>query len=156
MVNRMAAAEILAMGMRRVTLAPEDSLANMRSLLAELGDRAAVLVYQDVPLFISETCVRASLRGACPGAARCDFTETALVSSSGERVRAINRRCRSVTIGEAPFSIAHRARELAAWGATRLRADFVWRAYAPEDVRERWRALRGGARLPGTHEGNAK
>ncbi len=155
-VNRMAAAQILAMGARRFTLSPDDSLSNMRSLLAEFGSQATVIVYQDTPLFVSEACVHASIRGSCAGEAHCDFTEKLLVSASGEEVRVINRRCRSVTIGARPLCLAQHAGELASWGAGLVRADFVWRAYAPEEARDLWRAVRAGTRIAGTHAGNAK
>jgi putative protease len=155
-VNRLAAAQILAMGARGFTLSPDDGFDNMRSLLAEFGEQATVIVYQDTPLFISEACAHASLRGACVGESHCDFKGMALVSASGEEVRVVNRNCRSVTIGAHPLCLAHLVGELASWGATTVRADFVWRTYAPEEVRDLWRALREGKRITGTHMGNAK
>src|SRR5262249_14675346 len=51
-LNRAAVEQLLQMGVRRFALSPEDGLANMRSLLAELGPRAVLIVYQDTPQFL--------------------------------------------------------------------------------------------------------
>ena len=59
------------MGVRRFALSPEDGLANLRSLLAEFGPQAVLIVYQDTPLFLAESCAYANLIGGCPGKANC-------------------------------------------------------------------------------------
>jgi hypothetical protein len=147
-LNRAAAWALLAMGCRGVTLSPEDGLANLSELLARFAEEATIVVYQDTPLFISETCPWASLAGGCPGAARCDADQMRLGSHHGAEVWAINDRCRSVVVNAAPFCIVGRLDALVAAGVRHLRADFIWRAYAPEELRDRWRELRAG-RPPG-------
>lgn len=153
-LNSAAAAQLFAMGAGRVTLSPEDGLDNMRELLPKLGARAAVVVYQDTPLFIAETCPVASLSGQCPGPGRCQFTELELVSNAGEHLLAINRRCRTYTIHRHPFCLATRLAALRAAGVRRLRADFVYRPYAADAVQRVWRDLRGGRAAPGAQLGN--
>ena len=83
-VNRAAARRLEAMGVRRFTLSPEDGLANLRPLLAEFGPRAAVIVHQDTPLFLAESCAYANLIGGCPGKANCSFESMEMTSSHGE------------------------------------------------------------------------
>jgi len=39
-------------------------------------------------------------------------------------------------------------------GARILRADFMYREYTADRVREIWRRLRAGQAIPGTHAGN--
>ncbi len=153
-LNSAAAAQWFAMGARRVTLSPEDGLDNLREMLPKLGARAAVIVYQDTPLFIAETCPVASLSGKCPGPGHCQFKELELVSDAGEHLIAINRRCRTYTINRHPFCLAARLAALRTAGARRLRADFVYRPYAAEDVRHAWRELRAGRAVPGAQIGN--
>ena len=89
-LNTSAAAQLFAMGARHVTLSPEDGLDNMRELLKKLGERAVVVVYQDTPLYIAETCPVASLNGECSGPSRCPFKELEMVSNAGEHVIAAN------------------------------------------------------------------
>ncbi len=153
-LNTAAAAQLLALGASRVTLSPEDGLDNMRELLKTLGERAVVIVHQDTPLYIAETCPVASLTGECPGPGRCEFKELEMVSEAGEHVMAINRRCRTYTINRHPFCLAGRLAALRAAGARRLRADFILRPYAATDVARIWRDLRAGRAAPGAHLGN--
>ncbi len=150
--NRAAARQILAMGADSLTLSPEDGLQNMQSLLAEWGMRAVVVAYQDTPLFISEACAGAGL--ACDGRKDICVESMDLKSSFGDRVIVINRRCRTVLINRRPFCLASRFKELNRAGAIRLRADFLFRSYTPEQARDIWRHLRAGGTIPGTQLAN--
>jgi hypothetical protein len=151
-LNHVAAEQVLALGATRLTLSPEDDGANLRRLLAPLGNKAAVIVYQDTPLMMSEACVHPAVgcdrRGTCrPGA-------PVLTSSFGEQVRVIARHCRMVVIHEKPFCLAPHIPALTSAGARILRADFMYREYTTDRVREIWRRLRAGQPIPGTHAGN--
>src|SRR5207244_5866958 len=126
---------LMEMGVNRFALSPEDGLANWRSLLAEFGPRAVVIVYQDTPLFIAESCAYANLIGGCPGKANCKFESMEMASSHGEKVTALDYHCRTIVLNHGPFCLAPRLGELRAAGAESLRADFVYRKYAPEEVR---------------------
>src|SRR5204863_6229287 len=150
-LNRAAARQLLDMGVSRFTLSPEDGLENVRSLLAEFGARAVVIVYQDTPLFLAESCAYANLIGGCPGKANCRFESMEMVSTHGERVTALDYHCRTIVLNQGPFCLSTRLRELAAAGAESLRADFVYRPYEPALVRERWRLVRAGKAVAGGH-----
>ncbi len=139
--NREAARALLDAGATRFTLSPEDGLENWRPLIAEFGPMACVIVYQDTPLFISETPV-----------ARAGGTR--LVSSFGDRLRALEVGGRTVVIAEGPFCLSERLSDLAGAGAVSLRADFVRREYPPDLARDRWRAVRSGAAVPGARVAN--
>jgi collagenase-like PrtC family protease len=153
-VNRAAAVQLVAMGVSRFALSPEDGLANLRPLLAEFGPRATVIAYQDTPLFQAESCAYANLIGGCPGKASCKFESMEMVSSHGERVTALDYHCRTVVLNRGPFCLSTRLADLAAAGAVSLRADFVYRNYDPCEVRDRWRAVRAGGAVPGGHAAN--
>ncbi len=153
-LNRAAAAQILAMGVTRFALSPEDGKANVRSLLAEFGPRAVLIVYQDTPLFVAESCAYANLIGGCPGKANCRFEQMEMVSAHGERVTALDYHCRTVVLNQGPFCLSGRLPELAQAGAVSVRADFVYRPYTPAEVVERWRLIRGGRPVPGGHAAN--
>jgi hypothetical protein len=153
-VNRAAVTQLLDMGVTRFALSPEDGLANIRPLLAEFGRRAVLIVYQDTPLFQAESCAYANLIGGCPGKANCRFESMEMVSAHGERVTALDDHCRTIVLNQGPFCLAPRLGELAAAGAASVRADFVYRAYAPETVVARWQAVRAGRDVPGAHAAN--
>ncbi len=153
-INRLAALQVLEMGATRFALSPEDGFANWQPLLAEFGPRAVLIVYQDTPLFIAESCAYANLIGGCPGKANCRFESMEMVSSHGERVIALDYHCRTIVLNQGPFCLAPHLPELARAGAVSLRADFIYRPYEPAVVRDRWRALRAGRNVPGGHAAN--
>jgi putative protease len=153
-VNRAAALRLEAMGVRRFALSPEDGLANLRPLLAEFSPQAVVIVHQDTPLFLAESCAYANLIGGCPGKANCSFESMEMTSSHGERVTALDFHCRTIVLNQGPFCLSTRLKDLAAAGALNLRVDFIYRKYDPERVRAVWRAVRAGRMVAGGHAAN--
>ena len=108
-----------------------------------------LIVYQDTPLFLAESCAYANLIGGCPGKANCKFESMEMVSSHGEKVTALDYHCRTIVLNQGPFCLSTRLGDLAKAGAVNLRADFVYRPYEPERVANgggwcarggRWRA----------------
>ncbi len=150
-INRLAARQLLQMGVSRFTLSPEDGVENIRSLLAEFAAQAVLIVHQDTPLFLAESCAYANLIGGCPGKANCTFEQMEMISSEGEKVTALDYHCRTIVLNQGPFCLSPRLPELARAGAIHLRADFIYRRYTPEEVRERWRLVRAGKIVPGGH-----
>jgi U32 family peptidase len=153
-INRLAALELLRWGVNRFTLSPEDGFANIRSLLAEFGARATLIVYQDTPLFLAESCAYANLIGGCPGKANCKFESMEMVSTHGEKVTALDYHCRTIVLNQGPFCLSTRLPELAKAGAVSLRADFVYRSYDSTEVRNLLRLVRAGRPVPGGHAAN--
>ncbi len=153
-INRLAAEQLLQMGVSRFALSPEDGLQNMRSLLAEFGARAVVIVYQDTPQFVAESCAYANLIGGCPGKANCRFESMEMVSSHGEKVTALDYHCRTIVLNQGPFCLSTRLDELAEAGAVSVRADFIYRPYDPLEVRKIWRLVRAGKKVAGGHAAN--
>ena len=153
-INRAAAEQVLEMGATRFALSPEDGIGNMRSLLAEYGERAVVIVHQDTPLFVAESCAYANLIGGCPGKANCRFESMEMVSASGEKVSAVDYHCRTIVLNRGPFCLTPRLAELRAAGARSVRADFIYRKYEPAAVQKAWRLLRAGKNVAGGHAAN--
>jgi U32 family peptidase len=153
-LNRAAALQLLDLGVSRFVLSPEDGLENMRSLLSEFGPRAVVVVYQDTPQFIAESCAYANLIGGCPGKANCRFESMEMVSSHGERVTALDYHCRTIVLNQGPFCLSTRLPQLADAGAVSLRADFIYRSYEPRHVRDVWRTVRAGKVIAGALAAN--
>jgi putative protease len=153
-LNRLAAAQLRDMGVSRFALSPEDGLGNLKPLLAEFGPRAVLIVYQDTPQFLAESCAYANLIGGCPGKANCSFESMEMVSSHGERVTALDYHCRTIVLNQGPFCLSARLEDLRRAGAVSLRADFIYRKYTPEEVRRLWRLVRAGRAVPGGHAAN--
>ncbi len=153
-LNRLAVEALSSLGVRRFALSPEDGLDNMRSLLGEFAERATVIVYQDTPLFVAESCAYANLIGGCPGKANCKFESMQMESSHGERVTAIDYHCRTIVLNQGAFCLSPRLNDLKKAGAVNLRADFVYRNYEPVELRDAWRLVRAGRPVPGGHAAN--
>jgi putative protease len=153
-LNRLAARQLLDMGVCRFTLSPEDGIDNLSSLLAEFAPHATVIVYQDTPLFLAESCAYANLIGGCPGKANCKFDSMDMVSSHGERVTALDYHCRTIVLNHDAFCLSAQLPTLAKTGAVHLRADFVYRKYSPDEVRRLWQQVRSGKQLPQAHAAN--
>ncbi len=151
--NRSAARQVLGMGVSRFTLSPEDGRDNMEALLAQFGDRATVIVFQDTPLFISETCALSAMAGQCPADPNCRDSDKEWVSGSGDTIRLVQQGCRTIALHRKPHSLARYLEELTEMGALHFRADFINHHYEAAEVRRLWRALRHGGTVPG-HEGN--
>src|SRR5262249_49339024 len=145
---------LVAMGVGRFALSPEDGLANLRALLGEFGPKAVVVVYQDTPQFLAESCAYANLIGGCPGKANCKFESMEMVSSPGDAVQALDYPGRTMVLTTGPFCLSPRLDDLRQAGAASLRADFVYRPYDPREVRDRWRQVRAGEPVPGGHAAN--
>lgn len=136
-------------GLTYVTLSPEDGRDNFAAILAASAGVADVPLYEDVPLFISETRACAIDRDLAPST--CGRTcEIPLVSSKGDDTLQLCRCGRTVLLHRAPLCRAGRLDDLRALGARRFRAAFVWRRYEPDDVLALWRGLRAG-RAPDPH-----
>jgi putative protease len=153
-INREAGRQLFDMGVTRFTLSPEDGLANLRPMFAEFQERAVLIVHQDTPLFLAESCAYANLIGGCPGKANCSFESMQMVSSHGEKVTAIDYHCRTIVLDQGVFCLSHRLRDLSEAGAKRLRVDFIYRKYAAAEVVERWRLVKAGRRVPRGHAAN--
>ena len=110
--NRLAALQLSDMGVSRFALSPEDGLANWASLWREFGPRAVLIVYQDTPLFLAESCAYANLIGGCPGKANCNFQSMEMVSSHGEKVTALDYHCRTIVLNQGPFCLSTRLADL--------------------------------------------
>ncbi len=149
-MNRLAALQVLDMGATRFALSPEDGFENARTLWNEFGSRAVLIVYQDTPQFLAESCAYANLIGGCPGKANCNFESMEMISSHGERVTALDYHCRTIVLNQEPYCLSSRLAELRKAGVSAVRADFIYRTYAPKIVRERWRLMRQGKAIRGT------
>ena len=151
-LNRPAIRALLADGFRGVTLSPEDDGENLGALLGSHGAELTLIVYQDTPLFVSESCPLSALTRQCPGPERCAVERLSMRSFHGNRVEVSLHDCRAVVVNVEPFSLAHRIPELLPRGLCRVRADFMVRPYQPAEIRAVLQRLRAFERLG--HEGN--
>ncbi|MEI6970910.1 MAG: U32 family peptidase [bacterium] len=144
-LNRAAAMQVLELGASGFLLSPEDDFSNIGELLAEFGSLATVIVYQDTPLLVSETCPKANSGGCTGGRRACPDSAVEYRSSAREEVMILNHECRTVVVGKQPFNLSRHLEAIRMAGACRVRADFSWKPYGPAQVAGIVRSLRSGS-----------
>lgn len=156
-LNSLAAEQLAEMGFASFTLSPEDERDNLAHLLARYGDRARLVAYSALPLFISAACAHAHL-GRCgngPGAGgekRCPNRREPMpirLERSG-KVEIYPSLCGSVVTADQDYTLAGKLSELARMGARHARVDFRWKRSRAEQAVALWRALVGGEPVSGS------
>ena len=91
-------------------------------IFAAFPDKAIGLVYQDLPLFVSETCPYAALDGKCRN---CGKNRQEIITSRYGEFVSVMKNCRHFLLSKRPVV---KKREMSAAGARRLRAEFMYRS----------------------------
>ena len=112
-LNNFSAEFLLEQGAKRITLSPEDSRENMQSILNSFSDKIDILIYGDVPLFISDNCL-----GDCKN---CKSTDTVIIKN-----------CRHYVFAKVPYCIADSQSILS---PKNFRLDFCFKKYTAQDVK---------------------
>lgn len=132
-LNPLSAIKLRELGFCRYTLSPEDDKENLEKLFSP---HAELIIYQDTPLFTSETCIWANMKRECPGKNWCGFSQMTLENEYGDRFTAINEDCRTVVIGQKPFSLIQYIPKLIDGGQRDFRVDLCYKDYTPEMVQD--------------------
>lgn len=112
-LNDFSADFLFSQGAKRITLSPEDSRENMESILDNFKDKSDIIIYSDIPLFISDNCL-----GDCKN---CKSTDNIII-----------RNCRHYVFGKNPYCIADKQTELT---PQNFRIDFCYKSYKADEVR---------------------
>ncbi len=149
----------------RFCCSPEDDGENLRALLRACGERTgatgrplrealSLVAYLDVPLFTGEACARSALTGCRGDGAACSGKPLAIQDSYGARYLLLSRNCRTTLISTRALCLAGRLNELSALGLRHVRADFLYRAYSPDEIAAIFHDLLAGRAPAGSREGN--
>lgn len=129
-LNRLAALKLLESGASGFTISPEDRLENCLSLLREFGKRATVVVYQDTPLFISESAPKMKVNLK---------SQNQICSQCAEELVVLTRSGRTIVISQKALSREGWIPALIQNGFGNFRIDFIFRNYSPAEVLQIWR-----------------
>ncbi len=150
-LNPLSAMKLRELGFCRYTLSPEDDKENLQTLSTADAD---VIIYQDTPLFTSETCVWANMKGVCPGRNRCGFKQIVLENEHGDRFTVIDEACKTVVIGEKSFSIIHCIQKLLEAGQRDFRIDLCYKDYTPEVIQDIFLKIQDKSKVKNSVIGN--
>ncbi len=152
-LNTLSLGELRKLGFCRYTLSPEDDEDNLQTLFHSDTD---MVIYQDTPLFISEACVWANMKKACPGRDRCGYTQMVIENEYGDHFIAMNNECKTVVVSEKPFSIIHCIPELLESGQMDFRIDLCYRDYTPEAIYDIFSKIQNKGKVKNSIIGNFK
>jgi putative protease len=150
-MNPLSIIKLTELGFIRHTLSPEDGRENLQTLFSNNTD---LIIYQDTPLFTSEACVWANMKSECPGIGQCRFNQMTLTNEHDDRFIAINDECRTVVVGERPFSIIHLVPLLIEAGHWNYRIDLCYKDYSIEMVSEILSGIHSGKKIKNSTIGN--
>ena len=150
-LNPLSAVKLRELGFCRHTLSPEDDKENLEELFSANAD---VVIYQDTPLFTSETCIWANMKRTCPGKNRCGFKQMIVENEYDDRFLAINEECKTVVIGEKPFSIIHLIPKLIESGQRDFRVDLCYKDYVPEMIQDIFSKIQNRSKMKNSIMGN--
>ena len=128
MFNSQALQMAKDMHLSRATFAVEDTLDNIETLAYESPIPTTLVVYQDVPLFTSAVCIRNNL---CKDCSRKPLWIK--LERDGKRYEALSKDCSLMVFYEKSFCMAKEAKNIK---TDFYRADFVYKNYSPENVRD--------------------
>ena len=115
-------------GASRVTLPVEDTLSNMKNLVNNAPLPLVMIVYQDSPLFTSAVCIRNNSCGDC----KKDKQWLKLQGKDNMKYEVLSDNCQTMLFAEKPYSVADYSKDVR---ADFYRADFCYKHYSPQDVK---------------------
>lgn len=146
-MNSQAIAHAFELGAQRISFSIEDTSENIKKL-AQLTGATVLVVYQDIPLFLSANCVR---ENKC---ITCTHQELTLpLSNNKNRFILKSKECLTMVIKETPFYIAPEAQNIP---VDYYRLDFCIRKYTSENINQILSAAKEGRPLKNTFMGNFK
>lgn len=147
MLNTQAVQYAKEMGVSRVSLSVEDTLDNLEEVAAKSCLPMVLVVYQDIPLFISANCIKKEC-------ASCRQAKCVLpLKKDGQTFLAKLDKCQLTLFHKDAFYIGQERNGVK---ADFYRVDFVGKDYAPETVLALWQKIRLGTKMPATIQANLK
>jgi hypothetical protein len=131
--NLSAARAVLETGASFFVVSPETPKPD--ELFRAFPTQATAVIYQDPPLFVSESCPYAALEGKCQ---KCGGNRSEVLTSRYGTFVSVMKNCRHFLLGENPRI---KKQEMIKAGASRLRIEFMYRYEKPEQRMEILRQL---------------
>lgn len=146
-LNHLAREQLADLGVTRTVASPEDTQSNIVALAAAPGPAVEVLVWQQTPLFISETA---------PVSAHATPADAPRVFANRRGSHVITHQIdgRWITVAKHPFCLADHQAGLERAGIRWFRADFAWSPPGTPALPRCWDDLLSGHAPAASHTGN--
>ena len=146
-LNTQAISQCFELGAQNVFVSPEDTLENIQKLTS-LSDKIGVILYTDVPVFLSANCVREN------DCANCNQKPWYADLSNGKgRFELISKNCQTTVV---PREALCWTGEITQINASIYRVDFCHKHYDSLTAKRIWDTVRSGKDIKGTTKFNLK
>jgi putative protease len=141
--NSQAIQFLLEAGIKRVALSPEDTFENTVQLMKHFGDFVEIIIFQNTPLMISETC-------PFKNANRCNHEkciglyckrEEHITSCFKDKLILLQQNGKTLLFNSKPYSLMPYRKRLEESGAVWFRIDFSYGKYTANEALKLWRAI---------------
>lgn len=144
-LNTQSMAHAFEYGVSGITFSVEDTKDNI-SHLAEQCNKTTLVVYQDVPLFISANCIR---ENACADCSR--LPQTYELTNGKDKFMAYSKDCQITVTKQTPFYIGADCKGLAVLA---YRMDFCYRQYTTDQIERLISQIKAHQSLKNVYTGN--
>ncbi|MBM4054020.1 MAG: U32 family peptidase [Planctomycetes bacterium] len=152
-VNPLSILALRMLGISKYTHSPEDDFENIKAFINADTD---TIIYQDTPLFISESCIWANMKNKCPGTNKCNFKQITVENEFKDRFIAFNKGCKTVVVNEKPFSLIHLCSGLQHNGQQNFRIDLCYKDYSSATIRDLFTKIKNKIPVHNSTTGNFK
>lgn len=146
-LNSQAISQCFELGAKSVFISPEDTLDNIQKLTA-LSDNIGVILYTDVPVFLSANCVRENDCSTCT-----QKPWYAELSNGKGRFELISKNCQTTVVPRESLCWAGDTEKI---NASVYRVDFCHKHYDALSAKHIWDTVRMGKDAKGTTKFNLK
>lgn len=146
-LNTQAISQCFELGAKNIFISPEDTLDNIQKLTSR-SDKIGVILYTDVPVFLSANCVRENDCAVCN-----QKPWHAELSNGKGRFELISQNCQTTVV---PREALCWAGETAQIDASVYRVDFCHKHYDSLTAKRIWDTVRSGKDIKGTTKFNLK
>lgn len=145
-LNTQAMAMAQKMGAARVSLAIEDTCVNLQEIAAAAPLKTCLCIYQDAPLFTSAACIRSNPCRECRREEKWS-----LLNKDGNHYEVLSKDCQTMLFAEKALCFAKEAPGIR---VDYYRADFVYKPYSAQKVKEIWEQLQKFQDVENTQKAN--
>ncbi len=147
MLNTQAVAYAFEQKVKGITFSVEDTSENIQKLAKEIQNTTLV-VYQDIPLFISANCVR---KNTCLECSHKPLTD--VIKNGKDLFLMVSKDCQTVLIRQTPYYIGSDIKGIL---PTYYRLDFCNRTYSVDEVLNVIEKAKSGQMIKNSFTGNFK
>lgn len=146
-LNEEAMAFMFDQNVKEITFSSEDTEENIKAL-TKFTNQTSLIVYQDIPLFISANCVRENKCSECTQGLKIDE-----IKNGKDGYLLISKNCETRVVKNTPFYIS---KDMFNLNVRTYRIDFCNKEYSKDEMENLINLIQMGKKIKNTFTGNFK